>query len=264
MINELIYVYCISDRQPELGKHPDFEGLRCILTRGIFTVVKMVPNSEFSEENLKKNLSDLGWLDTNAREHIRTISLLMEDYNVIPFNFGTIYNSQDSLLRFLEDYYDSLIEKIEYISGKEEWGIKMYFNRTMLIEQIDELSMEAADLEKQIMASSPGKAFLLRRKKSELIESEMNRLTKSYGQDYFNQLKKISEATMLNNLLPKELTGRDDTMILNASFLLYKDKASDFTATLNFLREKCVGFGFDIEFTGPWPPFSFISIKEKV
>jgi len=241
-----------------------FKGLQQISFRGLNVVIRMVSESEFSEDNLKRNLTDLAWLDSYAREHIRIISLLMEDCTVIPFNFGTIYNSQDSLLRFLEDYYDSLIEKIEYISGKEEWGIKMYFNHTMLIEQIDELSMEAADLEKQIMASSPGKAFLLRRKKSELIESEMNRLTKSYGQDYFNQLKKISEATMLNNLLPKELTGRDDTMILNASFLLYKDKASDFTATLNFLREKCVGFGFDIEFTGPWPPFSFISIKEKV
>ena len=264
MINELIYVYCISDRQPELGKHPDFEGLRCILTRGIFTVVKMVPNSEFSEENLKKNLSDLGWLDTNAREHIRTISLLMEDYNVIPFNFGTIYNSQDSLEKFIRDYYDSLIEKFELIGGKEEWGIKIYYNRNVLIEQIDELSTEAADLENQIMASSPGKAFLLRRKKSELIKNELNRLTKTYGQEYYNEIKQLSDATTLNNLLPKELTGREDTMILNAAFLIQRVKANDFNASIISLKKKCVNVGFDIEVTGPWPPFSFISIKEKL
>ena len=115
----------------------------------------------------------------------------------------------------------------------------------------------------QIMASSPGKAFLLKRKKTELIENEMDRLIKNYGQEYYNDFKNLSEATSLNNLLPKEYTGREDTMILNAAFLVRKTNVPDFKNRVGFLRRKDGNSGFFIEATGPWPPYSFISIKEN-
>jgi len=92
----------------------------------------------------------------------------------------------------------------------------------ILSEQIDELSEATAALEKQIMASSPGKAYLLGRKKEQLIEEESDRLCKHFGQIYFDEFKMISDSSFLNNLLPKEYTGRTDTMILNASFLVGK------------------------------------------
>ncbi|MCK9422957.1 MAG: GvpL/GvpF family gas vesicle protein [Bacteroidales bacterium] len=264
MINDLIYVYCISNSPPDLRKNNALEGLKCITFQGFYTVVKLVSYSEFSEENLKKNLSDITWLEFNARAHVRIISLLMEDCTVIPFKFGTIYHTQDSLKKFITDYSDSFIENFLIIQGKEEWSVKIYCDRRTLCERIDELSEEAATLEKEIMASAPGKAFLLRRKKADLIENELNKLTKSYGQEYYNEINKMSENTTLNNLLPKELTGREDTMILNSAFLVRKDKAVDFVTTISFLRKKYPDLGFDIEMTGPWPPFSFVSIQEKL
>ncbi|MFH1159572.1 MAG: GvpL/GvpF family gas vesicle protein [bacterium] len=263
MINELIYVYCISNNPPDLLRNTEFEGLKCMKSGGFYTVVKMVSDSEFSEENFKKNLSDIEWLEPNAREHIRVISMIMEYSTVIPFKFGTIYNTKAGLKKFITDYSGSLIENFHNIKGKEEWSVKIYCDRKSLCEQIDGLSEEVAALEKQIMASSPGKAFLLQRKKADLIENEMDRLCKNYGQEYYDEFKNLSESTSLNNLLPKEFTGREDTMILNATFLVSKNKVTDFKSTVDTLRKKDGNSGFFIEATGPWPPFSFISIKEK-
>ena len=113
------------------------------------------------------------------------------------------------------------------------------------------------------MASSPGKAFLLKRKKSDLIENEIDRLCKKYGQQYYNEFKDLSESTNLNNLLPKEFTGREDTMILNASFLVNKSKVADLISTVDKLKRMNENSGLFIEAIGPWAPFSFISIKEK-
>ena len=45
-----------------------------------------------------------------------------------------------------------LIENFHHIKGKEEWSVKIYYDRKALCKQIDELSEEAAGLEKQIMA----------------------------------------------------------------------------------------------------------------
>ena len=263
MENNLIYVYCISNHPPDLGKNDEFQGLRCVSSEGFYTVVKMVSESEFSEENLKKNLSDLAWLEIQVRNHVNVISMLMEDCTVIPFNFGSIYRSEEPLKKFMSDYADSLIENLLFVEWKEEWTVKIYSDRKVLVDQIDELSEEAASLEKQIMASSPGRAFLMKRKKAELIENEVDRLCKVYGQEYFDEFRKLSEAFALNNLIPKELSERNDEMILNATFLVSKDRAVDIASTAMKQKKKNTELGFDIEITGPWPPFSFISIKEK-
>ena len=263
MINDLIYVYCISNTPPGLIDYIESKGLKCIVADDLYVIVKYVSGDEFSEENLKKNIADIQWLETNAREHIMVIGKIMEQNTVIPFNFGTIYQSEESLKKFITDYSGSLAENLLHLEWKEEWAVKIYVNRKALTEQIDELSEEAAALEKQIMASSPGKAFLLKRKKTDLIENEMDRLCKNYGQEYYNEFKNLSVSTCLNNLIPKDFTGREDTMILNATLLVSKDRTIELITVVRNIKNKHTDHGFDMEITGPWPPYSFVSIKEN-
>jgi hypothetical protein len=253
----------MSESPPAIDQLTEFDGLKSLVVEGFYLVIKFVPESEFSEINLKRNLSNLKWLDDNAREHISVIIRVSENCTVIPFKFGTVYHSTDSIKDFVRDYSTSLIENFNKTRGKEEWSVKIYYNRTVLSRQIDELSEEAAALEKQIIASSPGKAFLLKRKKTDLIETEMDRLCKKYGQAYFDEFKSSSVDSTLENLIPKEYTGRDDTMILNANFLVEKEKVHLFTNVVENLRKKDGNTGFFIETTGPWPAFSFVSIKVK-
>ena len=263
MTDNLIYVYCLLNSRPELQNIFGTEGLNSLIYGDFHVIVKYVSESEFSEENFKRNLSDVEWLENNARSHVDVIYQVMENNTVIPFKFGTIFQTESSLAKFITDYSDSLAENFDHIKGMEEWSVKIYCDRKMLIERIDELSEDAAELEKQIMASSPGKAFLLKRKKADLTETEMDRICKKFGQEYFNDFKILSESTSLNNLLPKEFTGRQDTMILNASFLVKKSHVADFKNSVDLLNKRDENSGFCMETTGPWPPFSFISIKEK-
>lgn len=263
MPNQLIYGYCLSNSSPELNTNSDTEELISLRYGDFYAVVKYVSESEFSEKNFKMNLSDIQWLETNARNHIGVINRLMENNTVIPFKFGTIFQAEASLQKFITDYSGSLAENFDQIRGKEEWTIKIFCNRVALIEKIDDLSEEAANLEKQIMESSPGRAYLLKRKKADLIEMEIDRICKCFGQECFDEFNRLSDSTNLNNLLPKEFTGREDTMILNATFLLNKDKVAEFQQIAATIREKDRNSGFFIEITGPWPTFSFISIKEK-
>jgi 3-isopropylmalate dehydratase small subunit len=264
MTNNLIYVYCLLDIDPGRAIVPGTHGLKSLALGDFYAIVKFVSEEEFSEENLKQNLNNIQWLETNAREHVAVITLLMEGHNaVIPFNFGTIFQSEESLNKFLTDYSESLTENFQHIGGKQEWAVKIYCDRKALSEKIDELSEEAAALETQIMASGPGKAFLLRRKKTELIDNELDRLCKLYGQKYYEEFRVFSDATHLSNLIPPDFNERQDTMILNAAFLIEKIKVADFLYTVEILRKKVINSGFVIETTGPWPPFSFIYIKEK-
>lgn len=260
MINDLIYIYCISNSPSELGDKLKSAGILSLAVESFYVFLKHVPESEFSEHNFKRNLSNMAWLESNAREHVGVISELMEQNTMIPFKFGTLFLTEESLKKFITDYSDSLTDNFLHIQKSEEWSVKIYCDLKALSEKIDELSEVSAELEKQIMASSPGRAYLLKRKKTDLIENEMNRLCKEYGQTYFNEFENLSVATSLNNLLPKDFTGREDTMILNAVFLVQTNNVTDFNNTKENITKKDGNFGFKIDITGPWPPFSFISI----
>jgi hypothetical protein len=187
----------------------------------------------------------------------------MENSTVIPFKFGTIYTSEEGLSKFIKDYSTSLAENLKRIEGKEEWLIKIYCNTKVLNENIDEISEAVAAIQIQIMESSPGKAYLLKRKKADLIEMEVEKFHKIYCQLFFNKLKSLSESYLINNLLPKEITGKIDDMILNATFFVSKNKVHDFISTSDIMMKQYKNYGLTIEASGPWPPFSFISIKEK-
>ena len=82
-------------------------------------IIRYVPHSEFSEENLKINLSDIHWLEIMAGEHENVINKVMQYNTAIPFKLGTIFNSEENLKKFISDYSESVKEKFIQINGKE-------------------------------------------------------------------------------------------------------------------------------------------------
>lgn len=263
MKNDLIYLYCVTDTLPFPGQSIESHGLKSIQFNDFYMVFRHVPHSEFSEVNLKLNLSDVHWRETMAFDHINVINKVMEHNTVLPFKLGTIFESDESLINFIKNHSGSVRENFINIDGKEEWSVKIYCNRRKLSEQIDEISTDAAAFEEKIMASSPGKAYLLKRKKTEFVDTEMNRIIRDYGQSYFDNFKNISASSRLNHLLPTGVTGRADSMILNASFLVNKDKVTFFKSTASSIRKKDGDSGILIETFGPCPPYSFVTLEEK-
>jgi len=263
MEDQLIYVYCISDNHLQLPYFAGAENLKNLLYGKFSAIVKEVSHAEFSEENLRKNFADLPWIELHARDHIRIITEVMKDRAVIPFKFGTIFLSAESLGQFVADYADSLSENLNNTKGKEEWSVKIYVNKAILNGQIGVISQDVRNLENEIAVSMPGKAFLLKRKKVELIETEVQRELQRCGQSCYEDLSILSALTRLNNILPREVTERTDDMILNLSCFVTYEKIDQFLHVIDQLQEKYQSVGFDINAAGPWPPFSFTSIKEK-
>ena len=115
----------------------------------------------------------------------------------------------------------------------------------------------------EINSSSPGKGYLLKKKKKELVESLLQVKASEYGKECFVQLKKLSLHTKINKLQSKELTGKDIDMILNAVFLVDIHNILQFTDSVFDLKNRFNPRGFDIECTGPWPAYNFCKIVEN-
>jgi len=257
-MQDLIYLYCVTDKTPKLQEVEKLASeLRFIHHKELYAVASKVKQSEFSEENLKKNLANLEWIKAKANIHEKIIEGIMKNACVIPFKFGTIFDAEDNLKTMLDEHEEELKKKLKNLEGKEEWGVKVYCNMEKLKESVIKEDTEALKMEKEINSSSSGKAYFIKKKKEELIKDAVNKRINGYGQDSFNILKELSLEARINKLFPKEVTERKDEMILNSAFLVTKKKVGEFIQAVDGIKVKYNQKGLNFDCTGPWPPYNF-------
>ncbi len=274
----LIYLYCITDKLPKLsrpgietqaGSRPLLDGLAgkeaedlidsiyFISCLSFYAVVSNVSTDEFSEENLKKNLADLEWIKHKAGIHEKVIETVMKSFCVIPFKFGVIFNTEENLKVMLKERISKFKDTLKYLADKEEWGVKIYCDIDKLKENLILEDKGLLNIDKEINSCQPGKAYILKKKKVELVNTSVNKKLNDYGQLIFEKLKQHTIESRINKLLPKEVTERKEEMILNAVFLVKKGKVGNFIEAENALKEIFEEMGLFLDCTGPWPAYNF-------
>jgi hypothetical protein len=241
------------------------EGVYFIYYQDLYAIVNKVKESEFDEENLKRNLADLEWIKAKANIHEKVIEGIMKNTCVIPFKFATLFNTEDNLKAMLSQHLEEFKGILKKLEDKEEWGVKIYCDLEKLKENLLQENKELLNLDKEINSSLPGKAYLLKKKKEELLNIAANKKLNEYGQASFDRIREKSLEARINKLLPKEVTERKDEMILNSTFLINKDKVENFLNIVEDLRTKYTDRGLFFDCTGPWPPYNFCNLsKEKI
>lgn len=125
--NQLVYLYCVTEREPGLEEAGSLvNNLYFVHQKGLYAVAGKVRESEFGEQNLKKNLADFGWVSTKASNHEKVVEEVMRSACVIPFKFATLFNTDDSLKAMLEQYAEEFKAVLKRLENKEEWGVKIY------------------------------------------------------------------------------------------------------------------------------------------
>lgn len=261
----LIYLYCITDKVPKLKEIENLvDNPYFIYHQSLYAIVNNVKEFEFDEENLKRNLADLEWISHKASIHEKAIEGIMKNTGVIPFKFGTIFATEDNLKAMLGQHLEGFKDILIKLENKEEWGVKIYCNSEKLKENLIQEDEQLLNIDKEINSSAAGKAYLLKKKKEELLNIAVNKKLNEYGQVSFDRLREKSTEARINKLLPKEVTERNDEMILNSAFLINKDKVEDFLNIVEDVRTKYTDRGLFFDCTGPWPPYNFCSsLKEK-
>jgi hypothetical protein len=259
--DKLIYLYCLTSSAPSYDDADVNNMIFSIEHNGLFVMAKYVSDLEFSEENIKKNISDEQWLNKHAREHISMISKIMEKNTVIPFNFGTIYKSNERLIEFLDKNTIALFKVLKYLENKEEWSVKIFCDKNKIVQNISTLSDNIADIEYQIKSSTPGKAYILGKKRDEILENEISKIYNTYSKNLFSALKSYTDEYRLNLILSNDVTGRDEDMIVNATFLIQKQNLIDFIKKTDELVLEYDNIGLYLDVTGPWPPYTFVNLS---
>jgi hypothetical protein len=259
--SQLTYLYCVAGKEPKLEQIEALEsGVYSICHNCLYAVAAKVERRQFDAEGLKKNMADLKWFSYMVGTHERIIERIATETGVIPFRFGTLFSTDNSLKAMLEQYGQQFEAILNRLADKQEWGLKIYCDQVKLKVGLSDDLTKILTMDDEIKRSSVGKAYFLKKKKEAIVQEALNEKINECGRKSFESLRDLSCEARVTKLLPKEVTERKDDMVLNAAFLVDKAGTDDFLNMTRTLKTHYEGNGFLIDCTGPWPPYNFCSL----
>jgi hypothetical protein len=254
----LIYLYCVTAPPPDLaGVEQPPGGLHLIHEAGLCAVASHVEAGMFEPSMLRRNLEDLNWVTAETTKHERIVEAVMRDRCVIPFRFATLFHTDDSLRTRLRTHAEDFKAILGQLEDKAEWGVKAYCDLEKLADHIRAKDGSISEINETIRLAPPGRAFLLGRKREELVKAALAARVDRYTEQTVEALQMLSFQVRRNKVLPPGTTDRRGAMILNAAFLVANHDASAFVDTAHAMNARYADPSILIECSGPWPAYNF-------
>jgi hypothetical protein len=151
---------------------------------------------------------------------------------------------------------DQLSEAVERLRGRSEWGVKVFASRARLAEA-------ARSAESDESAGGSDAAQYLQRKRSEReLGERVDNLATACARECHARLAGVAASARVNPPQRPEAHGRDADMVLNGVYLVADDSRPALRSAVDELRAEYEPLGFEIEPTGPWPPYNFVAAAE--
>lgn len=256
----VLYLYAVVPAEAEEppAELAGLEGgaVRLLRSGRLAAVVGALPAGEYSDEALDARLGDLRWVGERGIAHERVLDWFLERGPVVPLSLFSLHRDEARVLARVDSEADRFAALLERLRGRREWGIKLWRRDEALMEHIDSLSPLLKALSDEIAAAPPGRRFLLSKKREAARAEELRTLSRRVAHRVFSVLR--GAADLGSSLaLPAAAPEGSRHLLLHAAFLVADDAFDAFQARVGELAHELGGGGFEIEFTGPWPPYHF-------
>jgi hypothetical protein len=260
----LVYLYAIAP--PDVGDPPDdLAGVedapvRVIRAAGVAAAVSDAPEALYADDPLNTRLQDLAWVGERGIAHERVLDWFAERGPVIPLSLFSLHRDESRVRDRLESESQRLIPQLERLRGRREWGIRLWRGETAA-DHLEQISPAVADLTRIIDAASPGKRYLLNKKRDELRAEELRSASRRLAQRVFGSLGEVADRSASVPIPAAQREG-SRVLLLNAAFLVADSGYADFQRRVGEVAREVGEIGFEVQFTGPWPPYHFVDSED--
>jgi len=263
-VGRAFYVYCVGEAEALAplfdAELPDAieedSGLEAVEAEGLTAVVSAVPLEVYGEGALVERLTDAAWMATRALRHQRVAEHFARRAAVAPLRFGSIYLRREGVERMLAERGAQLREVLGRLGGREEWGLNVFVERARLREEVARLSARLRELDVRAAASTPGQAYLLRKKIEGLRDEETRAETRRVAQEAERRLAEACDGAARLRVLKDEAAEQGE-LAARLAFLVRREGFDAFRDAAEQLAAEYTPLGFYFELTGPWPAYNF-------
>jgi hypothetical protein len=244
-VSEVIYLYGFvpagSPAPPETVRGLEHGAVELLEAGAFLAAVGRLPAGEYTEETVQARLREVPWVADRAVAHERVVAWFVDHSEIVPARLLTLYSSESALREAAASDGRRVASLLERFRGQREWDLKVSYRPAELTRHLGEISTEVADLDRQIAAATPGKRFLLARKREDVVRTELSRAARD------------AAAALLDALRPHAL----ETIQLPAP-----GGEAELPVALNAAGERTPSLeaqGFVVVLSGPWAPYRFMA-----
>jgi hypothetical protein len=183
------------------------------------------------------------------------IERVMKDRHIIPVKFGSMIEGEEELKRILKNGYGQINTNLKEMENKIELDVAILWSDmgTVLKEIGEEKGIKR--LKEEATSKPPDRVFKIKINVGKLVKESLDKKREECASLILDVLKKEAEGHRSHGVM-------DDSMILNAAFLINKDKQDAFEGKVDELDSH---FQNKINFriVGPLPPYSFTTLEIK-
>jgi len=244
-IEEGKYIYCIID-----SNQPQSFGPLGIGGRGdeLYTIcfddiAALVSNAPIKKYRISRE---------NSLTHEKAIEAVMAEHAVLPVRFATVTQDEEKVMKILEAEYERFKELLYQMKDKIELCVKAVFKEDVVYKNILEKYEDIKVLKEKIAPLPPEKTHHQRMKIGEMVETALQQEKQTIEEDILNTLSPLAVEVKTND-------SYGELMIINAAFLVEKEKEAEFDRQVQELSNK-YGEKVNFKFVGPLPPFNFVNL----
>jgi hypothetical protein len=258
----LVYVYAIArgDSASPAGLHGMDDGaVRTERAGQLAAFVSDVPDAEFAEAPLNKNLSDMAWLTPRAVRHQEVNAALAAAVDpLVPLSFGTVFRDRAGVERMLRERAAEVAPRLDALRGKAEWIAVVRRDEQVTLAALESASEKLRALRAEIDAAAPGHAYLLARgldetKRQELRASDAGAIGAAIA------ALEGAGAKLFREPLVEDAGGG---MIARYSVLAGRDDGARLAGAQRGLAA-WTERGYGLELSGPWPAYRFATVDPE-
>jgi len=214
------YLYCIIQSKKEQKFGPIGIKGEEVYTVHYKDIAAVVSNSkEKNYEVLEEGIT-----------HQKVVEAVMDDFCTIPMGFGQVPKSEEDVKGFLIENYAELKNQFRKLENKIELGLKVLWKMDAIMRAIVSSNDRIRILNKQISSKPKDSTYKLRIELGKMVAEELERRGKRVASEIYRRLDGISAESKMNKPI-------GDEMILNAAFLVEKDKEKEFDERVNRIEE---------------------------
>ena len=192
----------------------------------------------------------------NVFAHEQINETVMRDFTVLPMAFGALFRTEQDIVELIRGTYDALRDVFAKMEGKVEFGLKVNWDRDLVIAEIEKENEDIRQLKNQITMRTTGSTYFARMQLGRLVETALTEQADAYVREVYSVLQDTAVASRANKPI-------GDKMIMNAAFLVERDREGEFDLKVKEVAAKYEG-KLSFKYSGPWPPYNFVHIRLKL
>jgi hypothetical protein len=257
-LNDVVYLYGFVPAGTEAAGAPagvEDAPVEVLAAGAVHAVISRLPAEEYGSGALDARLEDLAWVAERGLGHERVIAWFVDHGEIVPAPLFTLFSSADALAAHAHGRAASIRETLARFAGLREWDVKLGYHGEIVAQHAGEVSAEVHGLDEEIAAATPGKRFLLERKRADIVKREVTAAARRIAGELYDQLSAEARDAVR---LPLPQGGAELPVVLNAALLIERPHEAALIATLEAHAARLRPLGIELRFSGPWAAYRFM------